>query len=425
MLALLFVFLAAAPDTMELTLAEAFALAAKHSPAHIQARAARTRGGTRLARGVLGLAPSVGVTVGYGQSEPGPYLPDSLRLADWRWSGSVTLSQVVFEPAAFAGLAAGIVGAGMERAEAREYEARLLFDVTAGYLELLKSAMLRDAAAAALVRARENLRIAEEKERLGSVSAIDLLRSRVFEAQAEIEMLQADKAVAASQAGFRAAVGLDPGIAVRPVESLPGPAAAVLPPTGELLAEIRRRNPGLETVRRGRTIADINRTAAWSRALPGISAYWTSSWTDSSFPRSIGDWTDRDTRTRGLRADFPLLDIKSWVLNVVDATSESHRARAAARAAELQLYSTATAVIIGYEESRQTWEFARRNLELSERLYELALEQHRLGGITLADFFGAEADLARARATLVTALCDTWIQAARLNYLLGVAERED
>ncbi|HDQ98931.1 MAG TPA: hypothetical protein ENN51_01395, partial [candidate division WOR-3 bacterium] len=204
--------------------------------------------------------------------------------------------------------------------------------------------------------------------------------------------------------------------------SLPGPAALDLPPDDALLAEVERRNPGLEIGRRTRAAADINRVAAWTRALPGISAYWTSNWSDSVLPRRPEDWTDSDTRSWGVRATFPLLDLKSWLLGVVDATNDARRARTSSRAAVYQLRSTATAALLGYTEARRTWEFAHRNLELSERLHDLALAQHRLGNISLADFFGVEADLARARATLTGALCDTYIQAARINYLLGITD---
>ncbi|MFO7675977.1 MAG: TolC family protein [bacterium] len=421
MLALLLALTVAAPDTLKLTLADAFALARRHSPDLVQADAARAQGGITLARGIAGLIPSVAATLGYGREDLGASIPESLRLTGWEWSGSLGLSQVVFDPSAFTGLAAAVAGAGSQRADARDREARLLYDVTADYLGLLRSGLLREASAAALARAEENLRIAEEMRHLGSASEIDVLRSSVFKSQADIELLQADKAVAVARATFAATVGLERDVFVRPVESLPGPADAP-PPFAELHAAIQRSNPGLEIARRARSAADIGCLAAWGRALPGVSAYWTSSWADSALPRGIGGWTDRDVRTWGIRATFPLLDFKTWILGIADAGNESRRARAAARAAELQLNSSATAALLGYEEAIETWQLAGRSLELSQRLHELAREQRRLGSITLADFFGVEADLARARATLTGSLCDTYIQAARINYLLGVTD---
>ncbi|MBN2538050.1 TolC family protein, partial [candidate division WOR-3 bacterium] len=109
-------------------------------------------------------------------------------------------------------------------------------------------------------------------------------------------------------------------------------------------------------------------------------------------------------------------------LGIVEAGAESRRARAAARAARLQLRSTALAAVIGYEEALRRHDYAARNLELNERLYELAREQHRLGNISLLELLTVESGLAAAAASRISALCDTHIQAAQVSYLLGSAE---
>ena len=420
---LLLALLVAAPaDTLELTLDQALRIAFRRSPDRTLVRVAQTAGASKLARGITDLLPTVSASIGYGHNESSFLPPDSFLLSpSWGWTGTVSLNQVVFDPTVFAGVAAAVVSSGYHAADAQDKQARLIYDVTTDYLNLLKASLLRDAAGAALRRAEENLRIADARRELGAASQIDALRSAVFRSQAEIDLLRADKTLAVAQETFKATVGLDDTTPVRPVEQLAAPADLDLPRSDSLLAEIRRRNPGLALASRTRTAAGITHAAAIGRALPGISAYWTSSYSDSLFPRSYSRWTDRHTVTYGLRASFPLLDLKSYVLGIVDAANESRRARAAARAAELRIRATATAATTGYAEAKQTCDYSRRNLELNERLHELATEQRRLGGISLADFFGVEADLARARATFISALCDTYIQAARISYLLGVS----
>jgi outer membrane protein TolC len=422
MTALLLALLVAAPaDTLDLTLDQALRTALRRSPAQTQVRVAQTESASKLARGITDLLPSVSASVGYGHSESS-FLPESLRTdPDWGWTGTVSLNQVVFDPTVFAGVATSVIYSGYHAADARDKQARLIYDVTADYLNLLKSHLLRDAATAALRRAEENLRIADARQELGAASRIDAMRSAVFKSQADIDLLRADKTLAVAQETFKATVGLDDPAPVRPVERLAAPADLDLPEPDSLLEEIRRRNPGLALAAVVRTAAGINHAAAIGRALPGISAYWTSSYSDSLFPRSCSRWTEQHAITYGLRASFPLLDLKSYVLGIVDAANESRRARAAARAAELRIRATATAATLEYGEAKQTYDYSRRNLELNEQLHELATEQRRLGGISLADYFGVQADLARARATLISALCDTYIQAARINYLLGVS----
>ncbi len=414
----------AAPDTLELSLADAFRQALATSPDRVEADVSGTQAGSQLARGIAGLLPTVSASVGYARSSAGSsYLPDTLQLPDdWYWTGSLTLNQVVFDPQVFAGLAGGIIYHGYYRADARDRRAKLVYDVTADYLGLLKARLLRDVADAALRRARENLRVVREKSRLGSASAIEVMRSEVQEAQAGIDLLGADRTLAAAGETFKATVGLDRDVVVRPVEELAEPSGFEVTDPDSLVALIARHGPGAVLAARARAAARLNVAAAVGRALPGISAYWTSSYTDSTFPSGIRHWDDRDDVTWGLQATFPLLDLKSYVLNIVDASAESRRAGAAARRTALQLRVSATTAVLGYTEARERYDNAARNLELNRRLDELAADQYRLGAISLLELLDVQAGAARAQASHVEALCDTYIEAARINYLLGVTD---
>ena len=414
----------AAPDTLELSLAEAIELALGQSPVATEAAAARTQGVSTLVRGATNLLPSVNASLGYGKSEYGSnLLPESLRFyGTWSWNGNLTINQVVFDPAVFAGLASSVLYSGYYATDARDKQARLIYDATADYLGMLKAELLHDAADKALRRTAENLKLVREKKGLGSASRIDLMRSEVQQAQAEIELLSAEKTVAVAAENFRATVGIDDRTPVRPTERLDAPAGFEIGDPDSLLEEITRLNPGARLVARSGTIAGWNTAAAIGKALPSINAYWTSSYTDTLFPSNPSRWDDRDNISYGIRATFPLLDLKSYVLNVVDAVNESRRTRAAARRTELQIRSAAAAAIHGYLEARQRYEYAERNLELNRELHALAGEQHRLGTISLLDFFSVDANLAAAEASHISALSDTYIQAAQISYLLGIAE---
>lgn len=413
-----------ATDTMDLTLDQALRIALGQSPARIQVDVSKTQGASTLARGITGLIPSVSATVGYGTSDAGPgMLPESLLTGgEWSWTGSLTLNQVVFDPSVFAGLAGAVVYSGYYASEAKDRQAKLIYDVTANYLNLLRTRLLLDATLASQRRAEENLRIVTEKKSLGAASVIDLMRSEVLKAQSDIEVLKAEKSLAVATEMFKATVNIDGDVTVRPTEDLVEPAEFEIADPDSLLEEIIDRNPGLAMAHRANTAAGINTASAIGKALPSISAYWSTSYADSLFPSSVDHWKDNDVVSYGVRASFPLLDLKTYVLNIVDASNDARRARATALTATLQIRSTATSAILGYVEARETYAFATGNLELNRRLFELASEQHRLGALSLADFFSVEATLAQAQATHVGALCDTYIQAAQINYLLGASE---
>jgi len=417
----LFLALIATPDTVELSLGQALERAFRSSPTAAEASASKCEGSIKLAQGIVALLPTPTAALGYGRTESRlGFLPDSTIVAKG-WTGSLTLNQVVFDPQVFAGVAGAVVYSGYYAADAQDRRARLVFEVTRDYLGLLSARLLRDAAASALARADDNLRLTREKERLGSASRIEAMRSEVFRSQAEISLLSADRALAVAHTSFLATAGMSHNIAVNPVEQLTEPARFEYEDRDRLAEEIERVNPGARMSARAATVSQLNRVASVARALPSVSANWSSRYADTVFPSSPSLWTDKDEVSYGIQLSFPLLDLKSYVLNIAQASTDSRRTQAAANRTRLQLRSAATAAVLGYEEARLRYDYTRRNLELNQELYRLAQQQRKLGAISMLDFFSVETNLTQAQAAYISALSDTYVQAAQISYLMGRA----
>ncbi len=416
MLLLLLALVSAVPDTIELSLAQALDQALRGSPAQAQASASRLSSGIAVGRGVNALLPSASGSLSWGKTRSQILGFDSTTTG---WDGTFTLSQVVFDPRVFAGVANSFIQAGYYSVDAQDKQAKLIYDVTSGYLGLLGTRLLRDAAASAVDRSADNVKLNQEKLRLGAASRIDVMRSEVYKSQADISLLTADKALAAANAGFLATAGISRDVVVKPTERLTEPSGFTVSDSDSLIAEIERLNPSARLAAKSGTIATVNTVAAVGQVLPSVSAYWRSTYESSNAPRSIRDWDDKDQVTTGIGLTFPLPDIKSFALDIADAVAGSRRAKAAAQATRYQVRAAATTAVIGYEEARQRYDYARKNLELNQELFRLAREQQRLGAISLIDFFSVETALEQANASYIAALTDTYIQAAQINYLLG------
>ena len=424
MLLLFLALVSASPDTLELSLGQALDAAMKQSPAQTQASASRLSSGIAAGRGINALLPAASGSLAYGKIQA-QILPGSdSTVTSKGWDGTLTLSQVIFDPRVFAGVANSLIQAGYYSVDAQDKQARLIFDVTEGYLGLLGTRLLRDAAASAVDRAADNLKLNQEKLRLGAASRIDVMRSEVFKSQADIGLLTLEKTLAAANAGFLATVGISRNVVVKPTEQFSEPAGFEVSNSDSLVAEIERRNPGAQLAAKSGTIAAVNTAAAIGQVLPSVSAFWSSNYSDSTMPKSIGDWSNNDRITTGIRLSLPMLDIKSFVLDIADAVAGSRRTRAAARATIYQIRAAAATAVIGYDEARQRYDYAKKNLDLNQELYRLAQEQQRLGAISLIDVFSVETALEQANATYITALTDTYVQAAQINYLLGRARPE-
>jgi outer membrane protein TolC len=421
MLLLLLSLVSAAPDTLELSLGQAIDVALKQSPAATQASVSRVSSGIRVGQGINALLPAVNGSLEYGKSTIKTALGDTTSTG---WTGSLTINQVVFDPQVFAGVATSFVNAAYYGYDARDKVAKLIYDVTQSYLNLLGSRLLRDAAASTLDRANDNLRLNQEKLRLGAASKIDVMRSEVAQSQARISLLQADNGLATANASFLATAGIGDNVTVKPTEAMTEPAPLAVDDPDKLLTEIEASNPGAKLARDANTIATINTIGTVGQILPSVSVFWRSQYPGSGapaseMPKSIKAWDDNDVVTTGVGLSFPLLDLKAFALDIAGAINGSRQARAAALSARYQLRAAATTAILSYQEAQQRYEYAKANLDLNQELYRLATEQQRLGAISLIDFFSVETALEQANATYITALTDTYVQAAQISYLLG------
>jgi outer membrane protein TolC len=417
MLLVLLSLLSAAPDTVRLSLGQALDLAMKRSPAKTEASVSRLTRGFRIGQGVNALLPAPDGSLEYGKSTTKSFGFDTTAKG---WTGTLTVYQVVFDPQVFAGVATSFVNAGYYGYDAQDKEAKLVYDVTSSYLNLLGSGLLRDAAASALDRADDNLRLNQEKLRLGAESQIDVMRSQVAQSQAKINLISGNSALATANAAFLATAGISENIVVKPTETLSAPASLVVDDPDSLLGQIEAKNPGLKQARSTSAAATIDAIGTVGGILPSVSAFWRSEYPQSpSMPKSIKAWDDKDVVKTGIGLTFPLLDLKKYALDIASAVAGSRKARAAAVSARYQLRSSATAAILGYQEAQQTCDYAKANLDLNQELYRLATEQQRLGAISLIDFFSVETALEQANATYITALTDTYVQAAQISYLLG------
>lgn len=400
-------------DTLRLSLADAIRTALGQSPVSTQVAATRTDGAVTLARGINNLLPSVSGSVDYGWKHTGP---DSTGQG---WTAGLTVNQVVFSPSAFAGVVSSAIRSAYSSTGSRDQQAKLVYDATVDYLNLLKYSRLQDVAIAALRRASEYLELTREKERRGLASSIDLLRAEAQEAQARLGLLEAEQSLDVGRQTFKATAGLGRSTVVVPIEELETPAGFEVADPESLVTEIERLNPGLRMSAQAGSIARVNQVATIGSVLPDVSLYWQRSSSGSSFGSCVDNWRDSGTSTYGLRATLPLLDLKSYVLDVVDASNESRRTAAAMRMAELQIRSTAASAVGGYLTARQRYDLAAATLTLNERLHELGRQQLRLGAISQLDFLDVEANLVDAQASFVGATCDTYVRAANIAYLLG------
>jgi len=401
--------LAPLPDTVHLTLDEALTLALRHSPQAMDAGTTRLQAITALVQGVSPVLPEPSLTItGTREETTATY-----------WNSNITLNQVVFNPAVFAGFISGIINCSYYKLDARDKIARLVYDVTTDYLTLLKAQLIFFAARKALEQTAASKNLTAERFRLGQASRIDLLRSEAFYAQSRLNLLNAEKAVVVAQEKFKSTAGLRQDVAIRATEELTEPVEPPATSPDSLLRLIEKENPTIQMSTKLATVSRLNLIAAITRIIPSLTIYRSWNLLDTTFPGDYHTYQERATTTDGIRIQVPLVNIKELVGTILDAITGSRRARAALVRTRLQLYTSARTALLEWNDALLRYQQAKINLDLNRSLHELARGQYELGAISLVEILEVEANLAQAEAGYLSALCDTYIQSAQFGYLLG------
>lgn len=398
-------------DTLRLSLDEALDRARGNSPSAMSARVDRVQAGISLGRGVAALLPTPHASVNRTTTGTGP---ESRTV----WNGSVGMNQI-----ADIGLIPGLIQAAhlnrYYRLQSGDKTNRLRFEVTSGYYAVIKAYGLVEASVQAQKQAYESVRLLEEKYRLGQVSKIDLLRAQVFASQAEINLGSADQGLQAANEDLKATIGMrEPGL-IKPTEVLTAPAEMAALDPDSLVLIVQKRNPALAASIEFERQARVGIATAASRILPSVSLFSQSGYSDSAFPGSPGQWRDHALPSRGIGISFPIFDIKTILVNVADARNGAKSARVGRRTAEFGIEKALRQAVIGFNEAKVRAASAKKNLELSEEVERLGLEQSRLGTLSLIDLLDVETKLTQARTQYLSALCDTYIGRAQLEYLTG------
>jgi len=398
-------------DTLNLSLDDALKTAMEKSPTRIEAVLDARTGTSKLVKGITALLPTVGASASYAATRH-PYKTRT-------WIGSIGLNQVVFDIDIFGNVVQSKLSNDFYHQKAEDENGNLIYNIKNGYFILSESYNLYEVAQAALRNATESYNLMQEKFRLGQVSKIDLLRSEAFKSQTEIDLLTAEKNSKIANEDFKGQLGIIKDVVIRPITEFNQPAVLKIEDFDLLWNEVDRNNASLNMTRKTEQIAKINFIQAIGKIFPEVSYYIENDYSDSILPKNLTDWQAHDATSYGIRFNFPIFELKSLIQNIYDTKLATRRAAVERMKSELALRKTAMSAFLSFQEARQRYDYAQKNLELNQQLYDLAKEQFRLGSLSLLDLFNVELNLSQARTTYITSIADTYTSKALLDYLLG------
>jgi len=415
MLALLLSLITA--DTLNLTVNQALDMALKQSTVAAQARLTRASGQSQYLRAWSLVTPTLNGSGGVGW-HIGPRVNHDTTLTHG-WSMGISASQVLFDPSVFGNIASSNVNRSIADLQASSDLNQQVWNVRTGYYGLQELYGLYDLADTTVKQAEDNYNLAQQEQKLGSATQIAVLQAETNLHQAQLNQMSAEKNLLSANEAFKALLGRTDDILVKPTPI----DTAWTPPTytslNELWQQIETNNPTLLIARQSEKAAHLDKTIAYEKLLPTLSANASNSYSAANFPGATSKWGDYSTTSFSVNLNLPILNIQNSLLNIHDANIGLAQAQVSLQASEIQLRQSAANAFLSYQQAMREVSYAGDNLNLSRELYRLAEEQYRLGQLTLLDLFNTETTLSQARVTYLNAVGDVQIQQAQMDYLLG------
>lgn len=333
-------------------------------------------------------------------------------------SGSVSLSQTLFDGATFA----SISGAGHSRAASEASldatTREVILGVRQAYYGLLKAVQLRDVQREALDLAKEQLRKTESLFGLGSASRSDLLKAQVQVAQEELTLITAEKTAATARAGLCYAIGID---VTTDLEAVDPPAE---PSEGDaleyVLDEAIARRPDIRAQEEAVTAVRRSLLAAKAGRWPDLSLSVQYSRSRGSFDEFFDDVSDEYSRSVSVSMSLPVFDGLSTTASIARAKATLWSYELALKDARLSAAYEIETARLTVDEQRSRVAAAETALKRADEDLRVSEERFRLRSASMLELIDARVAYSRARANLVQARYDHESAKAELKTALGL-----
>ncbi len=487
-----FVLAPAAADAQQavpeqLSLVDAIEIARSNNPGYLQVQNDQALADWNVRQAWGQLLPSASATGGVSWQGPGEtQLPGAgITLGDLGFGNQPSYYTSRYSLGVNYGLTwATILGPKEAKAQRRATiagigaaEANLVSQVTSGYIALLRAVDAVRIAQLQLENNEFNLRLAEGRLAVGSVTAIDVGQAEVLVGRARVTLLQAENGLTTSRMRLLQLLGLPVSQDFEPATTF-----ALIEPTWDLAslsAMALNQNPTLQQRRESTNAADVGVSAAWSQYMPSlsISTGWSgfareASNTDFQVAQAQGQvqsaiescvfqnelfsrladplpmtdcgsiaFTDAQVAaineannqfpfgfvgsppTVSLNVSIPIFTGLSRQRNVEAARLQRDDLREQVREQELTVQAD---LAIGLENVRTLYESAlleEQNRELAERQLDLARQRYQLGAITFVELVDAQTLFAQADADRTFALFAYHDSVTTLEALVGASLR--
>jgi outer membrane protein TolC len=401
-------------------LGEAIRLAEQVQPSVVQAQAAVENADARLRTARAQYLPSLNLNSNTNRSFSGvPSRVDpNTGLAVGSSSGSLSMS-LSSSVDLFTGFRRGAdtraARASEEAAEASLVDTRYrqALTTTNQFFDALSARQLLGVREASVRRAEEQLKVSVNKLAAGSATRSDSLRSRVTLGNAQLQLIQAQSALATAEANLARLIGRTGRVAAADDSMF-----SVRPPaldTAAIRAEAESRAPQLQAA-----LASSDAASASYRA--SRSAYWPT----LSLSGNVGlngsssrDYDLYNNRSVSLALSWPLFNRFQREQNIETQRNALLVAEAQAQETARAVSADITAQLAQLEAASARITITQMSVLAAEEDLRVQQERYRLGASTIVDLLTSQEALDQAEVDVVNARFDYLRARAQIEAIIG------
>ncbi len=402
------------------TLGEAVRLAEQVQPSVVQAQAAVENADARLRTAKAQYLPTLNLNSNTNRSFSGvPSRVDpNTGLAVGSSSGSLSMS-LSSSVDLFTGFRRGAdtraARASGEAAEASLVDARYqqALTTTNQFFDALAARQLLAVRAASVRRAEEQLKVSVNKLAAGSATRSDSLRSRVTLGNAQLQLIQAQSALATAEANLARLVGRTGRVA-----AADDSAFSMRPPpldSAAIRAEAEARSPQLQAALASSEAARASYRASRSAYWPTLSLSGNVGMNGSS---SSG-YDLYDNRSVSLGLSWPLFNRFQREQNIETQRNAQLVAEAQAAEAARAVSADITAQLAQLEAASARITITQMSVLAAQEDLRVQQERYRLGASTIVDLLTSQEALDQAEVDVVNARFDYLRARAQIEAIIG------
>jgi len=326
-------------------------------------------------------------------------------------SGAVSLSQTIFDFGQnLAAIRAAYAREDSLQADADTTRKQVIFEVKQSYFDLLAARRLLAVADETVRSNRKQREQAVGRNEVGFAPRIDVTRSEVALAQAELDQLSARNNATVAEETLRNALGLDAPLDFDIADEL-SRRAVVLDESGALTAAYESRSDLQSNLAQQRA-ADQEIAQHRREHLPTITADASYGWSNPEFPL-------QDNWVFGANVNVPIFSGGLTEAKVAESRANLRGLQADERTLRQQVGLDVRRSLLDVQRASQSIDVSARAAQQASENLELAEGRYETGVGNVIELTDAQAQRASAEADHVKALYDYQIAVAAFEQAIG------